>query len=347
VRVIREVDGAIDPLRHARPLAPPPAAQPEKPAEPPAQPWPVAVDDFTLSAPTVVIVDPPSGENLLQFSLEKFDLDSVAIQADKFSLGGLGIEGPVLRVRRDLVLTKPKAGPVEVAAAGVAPAVPSAPAVPAAAPPPAAAPSAASAPAPAVAPAPAPAPVAPPTVVAEPATSPTPGAAPVGAAPVPATAPAKAPPSAAHAAPPGYSIEKIDVERATFTWVTDKGPLDVAITLKASNITADEGKRFPIDLKLDIASGHIALAGDVGILPPSYTGKVSWGGLPFPPLLLASLPELAAWLHSADSTGDLTVDADVAGVRGPPSLRMSGTTSRSAIPATRKSRSAGSSSTFR
>ncbi|MFN2427568.1 MAG: hypothetical protein ABR587_14090, partial [Candidatus Binatia bacterium] len=91
-------------------------------------------------------------------------------------------------------------------------------------------------------------------------------------------------------------IERVDIARATFTWVTLKGPLDVALTLKASNITADEGERFPIDLQLEIAKGRIGITGDVGILPPSYIGKLSWSGLPFPPLLLASLPEFAEWL---------------------------------------------------
>ncbi|MFN2427664.1 MAG: hypothetical protein ABR587_14585, partial [Candidatus Binatia bacterium] len=50
VRVIREADGAIDPLRHARPLAPP-STGPEEPEEP-GEPWLVAVDQFTLSTPT-------------------------------------------------------------------------------------------------------------------------------------------------------------------------------------------------------------------------------------------------------------------------------------------------------
>src|SRR5690606_32872896 len=76
---------------------------------------------------------------------------------------------------------------------------------------------------------------------------------------------------------------------------------------------------------------RLALAGDVGILPPSYTGKISWSGLPFPPLLLASLPEVAAWLRSADSTGDLQLDADVAGAQGPPKLAMSGRASIDAL----------------
>ena len=105
----------------------------------------------------------------------------------------------------------------------------------------------------------------------------------------------------------GYRIKKIDISHAKFTWITKEGPLDLTLTLKAANVTADQGKRFPISLGLQIASGTISLDGDVGILPPSYSGKFTWSNLPFPPILLASLPELAAWLRSADSSGDLDV----------------------------------------
>ena len=122
----------------------------------------------------------------------------------------------------------------------------------------------------------------------------------------------------------GYRIKKIDIAHAKFTWITKEGPLDVTLTLKASNVTADQGKRFPISLALHIASGTIGLDGDVGILPPSYSGKFTWSNLPFPPILLASLPKLAAWLRSADSSGDLRIETDIPGVHGPPSIRLSG-----------------------
>jgi uncharacterized protein involved in outer membrane biogenesis len=122
----------------------------------------------------------------------------------------------------------------------------------------------------------------------------------------------------------GYRVKKIDIAHTKFTWITKEGPLDVIITLKASNVTADQGKTFPISLALEIANGTIGLDGDVGILPPSYSGKFTWSNLPFPPLLLASLPEMAAWLRSADSSGELRIDTDIPGFRGPPSIRISG-----------------------
>lgn len=323
VRVLREEDGNIDPLRHARPLAPVVAEEPAAAEEAPSEPWPVVIDTFALRTPNVLVVDPPSGENLLEFSLESFSLDHITAKGGDFALGGVGIEGPVLRVRRDLVLARPAAPgssantkPVVVVAAASSGEA-SAPA------------NTAGSPA---------SPDDPPSVVAMPASPeippsdaavPPPSEVPPPAAADPsATAAAAAPAASAPppAAAPGYRIEKIDIARATFTWVTDAGPLDVAIGLHASGITADQGERFPLDLQLDIAKGHVGLVGEVGILPPSYKGKFSWSGLPFPPLLLASLPELAAWLRSADSTGELMVEADVAGQSGPPSLRLSGRT---------------------
>ena len=129
----------------------------------------------------------------------------------------------------------------------------------------------------------------------------------------------------------GYQVKKIDIAHTKFTWITKEGPLDVMITLKASNVTADQGKTFPISLALEIANGTIGLDGDVGILPPSYSGKFTWSNLPFPPLLLASLPELSAWLRSADSSGELRIDTDILGFRGPPSIRLSGRTTTDSL----------------
>ena len=333
VRVLREEDGNIDPLRHARPVAPAVAEEPAAVEEEPSEPWPVVIDTFALHTPNVLVVDPPSGENLLEFSLESFSLDHVTAKGGDFALGGVGIEGPVLRVRRDLVLARPVA---PGAAANTKPAVvvvlsaPGEASVPATA---AVAPASPEVPPSVVAipasPEPSPSVAAIPPPVADPSVATVdPSATKAAAAPTSgeAVAPAASATAPPPAAAPGYRIEKIDIARATFTWVTDAGPLDVAIGLHASGITADQGERFPLDLQLDIAKGHVGLVGEVGILPPSYKGKFSWSGLPFPPLLLASLPELAAWLRSADSTGELMVEADVAGQSGPPSLRLSGRT---------------------
>ncbi len=269
VRLTPEADGKIDPLRHAQPLAPKSA---ETPPEPPAAdappPWKIALDRFDLRTPNVLVLDPKGGEDLLEFSLEEFGLTEVSAQGSEFALGGVNIGGPVLRVRRDLVL----------AAEGA------------------------------------------------------PSAEPVAdVAPTPVIAPTAAAPPAAPSAKAGYRVAKVDIQRATFTWITDQGPLDVTLALQASDITADEGKRFPLDLKLEIGEGRIHIAGDVGILPPAYTGKFEWNGLPIPRLLLASVPQFSTWLRAAKSSGDLQLDADPTGAKGPAATRVSGRLSFDAL----------------
>jgi hypothetical protein len=270
VRVTPEPDGKIDPLRHAQPLAPK-TTEPESAPEPRAAdappPWKIALDRFALRAPNVLVLDPKGGEHLLEFSLEDFGLTDVSAQGSDFALGGVTIGGPVLRVRRDLVLAEK----------------------------------------------------APQQVTAPPA--------PAAAAP----APPAAPPAAQPAAKAGYRIAKVDIQRATLRWVTDQGPLDVTLALQASDITADEGKRFPMDLQLHLGDGSIHIAGDVGILPPSYTGKLEWNGLPIPRLLLASVPQFATWLRAANSSGDLQLDADPTGAKGPAATRVSGRLSFDAL----------------
>lgn len=121
-----------------------------------------------------------------------------------------------------------------------------------------------------------------------------------------------------------YRLEKIAVEHAKFTWVTKEDPLDVMLTFNASEITAEENKRFPLDLTLQIDSGKIALTGTAGILPPFFQGKLTWSDLSFPPLLLAVQPDLAPWLQSANSKGDLNIVITTDGKNKTPGLSASG-----------------------
>lgn len=290
LRVDREADGQVDPLRHAQPVAVPseePAPAPEP--EAPSPPWKIALDRLTVLTPEVAVRDAPTGENMIDLVLEDFSLDEIAIRGSEFELGGIGLRGPVLKVRRDLLLAQ-RAKPEDAPA-----------------PPPAAAPSA-------------PRPAAP-AVVADPA-APAP-------APAAAEAVAATPPPAA--ASPGYRVAKIDIERATFTWITESGPLDVAISLRATDISADEGKRFPVEIQLEIGEGKIAIAGDVGLVPPAYTGKFQWQGLPIPRLLLASVPQFASWLQQAKSSGDLQIAVDPTGYAGPAAMDVSGRLSFDAL----------------
>jgi hypothetical protein len=293
----REPDGRIDPLLHAKPVAQP-SAEPEPepaPAEP-SEPWKIALDRFDLATPSVRLVDATSRESIVELALETFGLTEVAVKGNEFALGGVDLAGPVLQVRRELLLAKPQAAPPPTAA-------------PAPAPDPTAA-------------APAPDPTAAAPAPAEPA--PAPNAAPPTAAPAPST-PAQPP------AKPGYHVAKVDVQRATFTWITENGPLDVAITLKATDISADEGHRFPIDVQLEIGEGRLGVVGDVGVLPPAYVGKLTWDGIPIPRILLASVPQFADWLRQAKSSGDLALDVDVTGAQGPAAAKVAGRLSFDAL----------------
>jgi len=124
--------------------------------------------------------------------------------------------------------------------------------------------------------------------------------------PPPPAQPAKA------SKPPAYRIERIGIERAEFTLVTDAGPFDMALALEARDVTAAEGSRFPLKLQLEIEKGTIEIDGQVGIVPPRYDGHVGWKDLPFAPILLASRPEIRSWLRSCHAHGDLAVHFSLA-----------------------------------
>ena len=130
--------------------------------------------------------------------------------------------------------------------------------------------------------------------------------------------PSGAPPAApaAEGAPaakrPDYRLERIGIEHAEFTLLTDAGPVDVALALEARDVTAAEGTRFPLKLELESQKGTIELDGQVGLLPPSYVGHVGWKNLVFAPILLASRPEIRTWLRSCSAFGDLDVQLSLA-----------------------------------
>jgi hypothetical protein len=128
--------------------------------------------------------------------------------------------------------------------------------------------------------------------------------------------PAAAAPAAGSSAAPDARIERIGIERARFTWITDAGPLDVSIALSAEGVTAREGETFPLHLELGIEDGTVVLDGRLGAAPPSFVGKLSWEEMPFPPLTLAARPELAGWVRSCRASGALDVDAHLAAREG-------------------------------
>lgn len=259
VRVERSADGRIDPLAHARPTVPSSEPEPEAAEpEPPGEPWAIAIGRLVLQDPDLRLVDEASGQVLVELALEELGLDGIGLRGADLDLGGLGIRGPVLRVRRDFVLAGRPAGAPEQE------------------------------------------PEPPPTAIPEVAPEP-------------------------EGSGPGYRIARIAIERAQFVWLTEAGPLDVALTVDAEGVTAAEGERFPLRVALEIEGGRLEIEGRAGVLPPAFDGRVAWQDLPLPPLVLAASPELAGWLRSARSTASLEVDAKLAPeAGGPPGVVLSG-----------------------
>jgi hypothetical protein len=264
VRVERGADGRIDPLARAKPTragaepgaeseAPPaPETEPEG-AEPPA-PWTIALGRLGLRDPEVRIADAERGVDLVELALEEFGLEDLEVKGEDVSLGGVRIEAPRLRMRRDFVFS-----------------------------------------------------------------------------PASERAPEPEPQGARRALPP-YRARQISIERAQFTLLTDRGPLDLAIALDARDATLAEGERFPLRLTLEIEDGQLSLEGQVGVLPPSYHGKLVWKELPFPPLMLAAQPELASWFRSFHYAGEIEVEAQLAATAGAsPGIRLRGKTSATAV----------------
>lgn len=102
VRILQEADGTIDPLRHAQqPAAPQAASEPTK-----SEPWALEVRQLVLRSPAIVLVEAESGQNLIEFGLEIFELDRVSIVGSEVGLGTLAIRGPEFSVQREWVLAE-------------------------------------------------------------------------------------------------------------------------------------------------------------------------------------------------------------------------------------------------
>ena len=135
-----------------------------------------------------------------------------------------------------------------------------------------------------------------------------------------------APGSASAAA--SFEIDRIEIERASFTLQTASGPLELAIGLLASEIAARPGHQFPLHFDLEIGDGSLALEGRVGLDPPSYSGNVRWSDFPLPPLSLLQTPELLPWLRSCRAGGDVEVDFRLVGsAEAPAGISLHGVTS--------------------
>jgi Domain of Unknown Function (DUF748) len=267
IHLERAPDGSVD-------LSFLPAPEPgeeEAPTEP-SEPWPVQVDQLSLSDVRFDIMDRATGTRPLAFSLEQLSIGDIRLGEGHLSLGAIGIRSPALQVSRAFVLGAGGTG------AGATPPEATAGEVPAAR----------------TAAAPASEPVAAPPAPPAPAE---PG--PVASA-KPEPAPAPPPPE------PGmrYGIDHVQVEAASFTLAAGDVKLDVTLGLEASNVALGP-ELFPIQLRLELRDGSLSLDGKLALEPVAFEGHLHWQDLPLPPLTVATNPEIAAWVRSCRAGGDV------------------------------------------
>ena len=114
-------------------------------------------------------------------------------------------------------------------------------------------------------------------------------------------------------APPALHIAHFGLDQAQFSVVVGEETLVATLGLTADDISLDEGKRFALEVELGIAPGELKLAGEAGVIPPSFAGTLVWNELELGPLLRAAVPDAPLSIASGISEGTLEIDALLAG----------------------------------
>ena len=139
------------------------------------------------------------------------------------------------------------------------------------------------------------------------------------------TEPAGTPTGGSRAA---YRIDNLDIDRAAFGLLVGEHTLQVALRLKADDVTLDPGTTFPLTVGLEVEDGRLDIDGTAGVLPPFFDGTVRWQNIPVPPLTLIARPEQAEWFKSCRASGDIKVRVQLGVIEGSkesPGVRASGT----------------------
>ncbi len=105
-----------------------------------------------------------------------------------------------------------------------------------------------------------------------------------------------------------HRVERLGIDRAEFTLLTDGGPLEVALAFEATELSTAAGATFPLRIDLEIEGGTLGIEGTVGVEPPTFAGALRWASLPVPKLALAADPRLSGWLRSASASGNLDLE---------------------------------------
>jgi uncharacterized protein involved in outer membrane biogenesis len=93
-----------------------------------------------------------------------------------------------------------------------------------------------------------------------------------------ARGPATPAPAGAGGAAREVRIDDLEIDRAEFTVLTDEGdPVSVALHLKTSGLSLAPDAPFPFEMNVEVGEGSLALAGQLGLNPLVWDGKVGSG----------------------------------------------------------------------
>jgi hypothetical protein len=119
-----------------------------------------------------------------------------------------------------------------------------------------------------------------------------------------------APPPGGASRPRHYHLAAITLERADFTLVTNDGSeIAIAIELHARDVSSRRDARFPLELRLGLGGGTLALDGALGLSPLAFEGSLAWSDLPLHSVDEATGGALPLRIASGISSGRLAVDA--------------------------------------
>jgi len=113
-----------------------------------------------------------------------------------------------------------------------------------------------------------------------------------------------------------FRVDDLHIERAAFSLLVGEQALDLALRLKADDVTLDPGATFPLEVGLEVEDGRLDIAGKAGAIPPFFDGTLEWDNIPVPPLTLIALPDAAEWFKSCRAGGDLKVLARIGAIEG-------------------------------
>jgi hypothetical protein len=127
-----------------------------------------------------------------------------------------------------------------------------------------------------------------------------------------------------------FRVDDLDIKRAAFTLLVGDQTMDLALRVKADDVTLDPGATFPFSVGLEVEDGEVEVEGTAGAIPPFFDGTVQWRNLPVPPLTLIARPAVQEghWVKSCRAAGDLKVLARLGVIEGSgerPEVHASGT----------------------